>query len=391
MSFFAAVNGLQIVSGSLVIPLVGAWTADLELAGTNAISGQVSVVIGNLTLLGTVYRSDLYGGQVRARLVGGYGGWRTQVPAQGYGSPSGISLLTVLTDAAQACGEQISVSSGASIGGGFVRARFPTSVAGDVLWQMVAQGFVPAWYVAPSGVTMTAPWPTSTVSSAFTVTAQRTDEGNVEIATEDYVSWLPGCQFSAPQLNDKFTNAGVIYTWDAGGKFRFDVLTGSVTDRVLGPIQQLVQQALGPLRFFGRYRYSVTNPTVSTIDGSPIDPSIGLPDLQNVPIQASSVASVVPASGGEAHVMFLDGIPTQARCVWVEADATTGPSAITLAPQDTAGVSPVARVNDTAVVFFPPLIQVAGTLNGQPFVGVAAITTPANAIIQTGSPIVSSG
>ena len=388
MAFFATCAGLQIVSGSLVIPAVGAWTADVQLAGQQVVSGTVTVVIGNLTLLGTVYRADVYGGQVRARIVGGYGGWRTQVPAQGYGSSSGVSLAMVLSDAAAACGEQVNVASGVNIGTGYARARFPTSVAGDVLWQMLAQGFIAGWYVDASGVTQTKAWPSSQVLSPFTVTDQKTDEGTVEIATEDYASWMPGCTFSAPQIATTLTSAGVVYTWTGEGEFRFAVLVGTTTDRLLGPLQQIVDARLAPTRFHGRYSYTVSNPTPTTVDASPVNPSFGLPDLQSVPLRADSIASFTPADGGACHIMFLDGVPTAPICVWCEADAGTGPSTIVLGPQGNPTPA-VARVNDTCVVFFPPLMQVSGVLSGQPFVGVLAITTPANGIIQTGSAITS--
>ena len=393
MSFFASCNGLQIVAGSLVIPKVGAWTADVHLATQQQVSGSVAVVIGNLTLAGTVYRSDVYGGQVRARLVGGAGGWRTAIPSQGYGSAAGVGLATILGDAASACGESVNVTDNVTVGNGYARVAFPTSVAGDVLWQMVSQGLIPAWYVDPSGVTQVKAWPTTTVSSPFTVTDQRPDEGMVAVATEDYASWMPGCRFSSPLLTagETFTNAGVIYTWTDDGTFRFDVLTGDAHDRVLGPIQDIIDARVAPTRFYGRYAYTASNPSTDTIDASPVNPSLGLPDLQDVPLRADSIASFTPADGGACDIMFLDGVPTQPVCVWCEADKTAGPSAITLGPQNPLA-PPIARVNDTVVILFPPLMQMAGVV--QPplpappmaFVGTLTITTPGTGIIQTGSP-----
>ena len=391
MAFFASVDGLQVLSGSLVIPAIGAWTADLALAGNDGLSGPVTVTLGNLTLAGYAYRSETYGGQVKARLVGGYGGWRQSIASQGYGSPAGVSLATVLGDAAAACGEQIAVAAGVNVGYGFVRAKFPTSVAGDVLWQMLAQGLIAAWYVDPSGVTQTQPWPSRAVQTAFTVTDAEPAEGTVEIATEDYASWMPGCTFTAPQLDATFTSSGVVYTWDDAGKFRFSVLTGAAKDRVLGPLQQLIDSRVAPTRFYGRYAYTVSNPTSTTIDGSPVNPSLGLPDVQAVPLRCDSIASVTPADGGACDVMFLDGLPTAPICVWCEADAGNGPSVVAIAPQ-AEPTPPIARVNDTVIVLFPPLMQISGVVNGvQAFVGVLAITTPATGVIQTGSSIAGCG
>ena len=389
MSFFASCAGQQIVAGTLLIPAVGAWTADLHLATDQAVSGAVSVVIGNLTLAGTVYRADVYGGQVRARVVGGAGGWRTSIPPQGYGSSSGVGLATILGDAAQACGETIGSFNNLSVGNGYARVRFPSSVAGDVLWQLLAQGLIPSWHVDPTGVTQIAAWPTTTVQSPFTPTDQRPDEGVVVVATEDYAAWMPGCQFAHPLLDGTYTSAGVHYVWGKEGEFRFEVLTGE-GDRMLGPLQALIDARTAPTRFFGRYEYTISNPTPTTVDASPLDSTLGLPDLQSVPIVADSIAGFTPPDGGICHVMFLNGLPTRPACVWCEADTNTGPAAVTLAPQNSAA-PPVARVDDTVVVMFPPLMQIAGTVSGAPFIGVLAITTPASGIIQTGSGTVNCG
>lgn len=399
MSYFASVNGLQVVGGSLLIPLVGAWTADLQLATDQQLSGPAQVVIGNLTLQGFVYRAKPYGGQVRARLVGGAGGWRTPIKPQGYGISQGVKLSTVLQDAAAAArptpdapSEQIQIFADVSVGQAFVRAAFNTSVASDVLWQMIALGYMKAWYVDPKGVTQTGPWPVTTVTTPFMPTDQRSDEGVVIVATEDYASWMPGASFTHPLLTGTYTSAGVQYVWDNEGNFRFEVLTGTAgatgADRVLGPVQQLIQKELAPLRFFGRYGYTISNPSTSTIDGTPQDTTLGLPDVQNVPLMGDSLASYTPPSGGEAHIMFVNGDPTKPVCVWTEADSTNGPADITIAPQ-ASGQSGVARVTDSVIVMFPPLIQIAGTVAGAPFVGVATITTPAVGTIQTGSTTVS--
>ena len=374
--YFASVNGLQVVGGSLLIPLIGMWTADLRLATSQMVTGQATVVIGNLSLLGTVYRADDYGGQVRVRMVGGYGGWRVSIPPQGYGNASGVQLSTVLQDAASACGEQVNVSSNPNVGNAYVRTQFPTSVAGDVLWQMLSQGFIPAWYVGPSGVTQIAAWPTVSVSTPFTVTDQKPDEGLVTIATEDYASWLPGCTFTSPLLASPQTSAGVHYVWGADGNFRFEVFTGTTGDRVLGPFQQMVEREVAPLRFFGRYEYSISNPSTSTIDGSPTDPSLGLPDVQQVPLGGDSISSYIPPTGGTAHIMFVNGQPTKPVCVWTSGNPTN------VAIQ--GGANPAAKLGDTVQSMVTGTLTVLG---GALTVGSTAGTPTGTIIVQGLSPI----
>jgi hypothetical protein len=290
------------------------------------------------------------------------------------------------------CGEKINVANDQTIGNAYVRVAFDTSVAGDALWQMKAQGFIPSWYVAPSGVTMTASWPATPVSTPFTVTDQKPDEGVVEIATEDYAAWMPGCTFTNPLLNSPQSSAGVHYVWGNDGKFRFEVLTATgTTDRVLGPIQQVIQKELASSRFFGRYSYTVSNPSATTIDGAPVDPSLGLPDVQCVPIAADSISSYTPASGSTAHIMFLNGVPTAPICVWT--DQT--PTSVDLA----SGTNPVAKIGDTvqsvisgAMTVLPgSSLVVAGTAPGTVTVTgvlVVAGVTPFSGIILTGSSVV---
>jgi thiol-disulfide isomerase/thioredoxin len=398
MSYFAAVNGLQIVSGRLLIPDTGLWTADLQLAGAVPLSGVATVVIGNLTLVGSVYRSSAYGGQVSARLVGGAGGWRTVIPAQGYGNAGGVKLSTILGDAASACGETISVNADSPVGNAFTRLALFDAVASDVLQYAVDGGYISGWYVDPTGTTQTGDWPAETISTPFTVTDQRPDEGVIVVATEDYASWMPGCQFAAPQLSGTYTSAGVHYVWTPDGQFRFEVLTETPTltttappvstfDRFLGAIEALVRRLIAPTRFYARYNYTVSNPTLTTVDLTPINAKLGLPDLQNVPITADALASFIPGTG-RAHVQFLDGDRAQPVCVWCEADSTSGPGTITFAPS-VAGALAIARISDTVIVQFPPAMQISG-LQGlpvptEPFVAILTCTTPAVGQIVTGS------
>ena len=376
MSYFASVAGLQVVGGSLMIPLVGAWTADLYLATDQPISGAVSVVLGNLTLQGFVYRSDPYGGQVKARLVAGAGGWRQSVDRQGYGSGSGVKLSHVLGDVASACGERVHVAKDQTIGPAYARA---TAVASDVLWELVAAGIIPAWYVDTSGTTQVSAWPPSKVATPFTVTDQKPEEGFVTVATEDYASWLPGATFSAPQLAETYTCAGVNFVFDNEGTFRLEVLTGS-TDRFIGALDAIIARKVAPTRFFGRYEYTISNPSTTTVDGSPVDDAIGLPDLTSVPIAADSISTYTPLAGSICHVMFLNGVATRPVCVWTGA---------------LASYSPAAKLGDTVQSMISGGIQVlSGALTltfpsaPVPNVPIAVVVTPPSAVVALGlSPI----
>ena len=370
---FATVNGLPVVSGRLMIPLVGMWTADLELSGAGALQGAVTVIIGNMTLQGAVYRSSSFGGTTRVRLVAGAGGWRTVVPAQGYGNAGGVSCATVLNDVAAACGEAVNPPSGVMLGNAWTR---PDDVASTVLWQLVAVGAIPSWYVDLTGTTQCVAWPASTISTPFTVTDQKPDEGLVVVATEDYASWVPGCSFSAPQLAGALTSAGVNFVWGEDGTFRLEVLYGT-TDRFLGALAQFIQAQIAPTRFYGRYRYTISNPTSSTVDITPVNSKLGLPTHQGVSLGSDSIATYTPPDGGTCHVQFLDGDPAYPVVVWTSGTATV--------VNVLGGSNPVARLGDQVQVFLPPALPFVGVSSSGPVTGTITGAGPISGAIIQGS------
>lgn len=361
MTTFATLNGIQIVSGTLAIPLVGMWTADVHIATDTPETGPATIVLGNLTLQGTVFRAEPFAGQTRARIVGGGGGWRKTLPERGYANQSGVSLKMVLSDAASECGEKVNVTD-TQIGPFYARPADRASFS--------LRAFCPAWYVDTAGVTQIAPWPVVVVGSEFQVIDQNPDEGVVTIATEDYASWLPGASFTSDTLSGTFQCAGVVYRFDGDGKFRLEVLTDDRSDRMLGPILGIIDQRVAPARFYGRYRYSISNPSTTTVDATPIDSSIGLPSLQGVPLDSDSIATYVPPDGGECHIMFLDGKPTMPRVVWTAGTATV--------VNVLGGKVPAARQGDATTSFLPPtlLISLLGTVSGSPFSGTGTVTIP---------------
>ncbi len=356
---FATLNGIPIMSGTLAVPSVGMWTADIAINTDDAISGAAVVVLGNLTLAGTVVRSAPFAGQTRARIVGGSGGWRKRLQERPYSDPNGVSLSMVLGDAARECSEKLGPVSGA-VGPFYAR---PDDMASFSL-----RAFCPAWYIDTAGVTQIASWPVKSVSTPFTVIDQRADEGVVEIATEDYAAWLPGASFTAPTMTGTFQCAGVVYKFDPDGTFRLQVMTDASADRILGPIHAIVDQRVATMRFLGRYRYTISNPSTTTVDATPVDPSIGLPALNGVPLDSDSISTYVPPDGGECHIMFADGLPTMPRVVWTAGTATV--------VNVLGGSVPVARQGDQTTSFLPPTLICAGTVSGAPFTGTITVPNP---------------
>ena len=190
MSFFASANGARLVAVSLGMPLYGLWMADIDGDLPETFTSPVTLVVGNLSLVGSVVRQGSFAGQNRTRLVGGFGGWRQDVSAASYSNPSGVRLSTVLLDLAASCGEQVKPPTpDVMVGQFFVREVAPAS---RILRQLVG----PSWYVDALGVTQIGTRPSAAITSPFSVEMFDTDKGEAVIATEDYASWVPGATFS---------------------------------------------------------------------------------------------------------------------------------------------------------------------------------------------------
>jgi hypothetical protein len=227
-------------------------------------------------------------------------------------------------------------------------------------------------------------WPTSTVSTPFTVTDQRPDEGVVTVATEDYASWLPGVSFTSPLLDGTYTSAGVEFRFDGEGQFRLDVLTGQ-GNRLASALEAVIARQVERARFLGRYEYTISSPTSTTVDATPVDTSLGLPELQAVPICADSISSYVPPDGGTCHIMFLNGRRSRPVCVWTDEAPTMA--------QILKGAIPVALQGSTVTVLWPGAIPIAGYCSTLPppgtFTGTLTITSPGMGVIDDGSTTVS--
>lgn len=100
----ATLNSLGLLRADIVLPRVGAWTADVVLDDDRAPSSAITIVAAGLTLRGTVVRGGVEAGLWRGRVVGGAGGLRREVPAV---AQRGGTLATALRDVLSAAGEAL--------------------------------------------------------------------------------------------------------------------------------------------------------------------------------------------------------------------------------------------------------------------------------------------
>ncbi len=310
MSAFISYGGARVHTGSLTIASSGAWVADVSFAGDLSLPTTAALEVGNLALLGSIYRARAFSGQVRARLVGGYGGWHKQLGARAYSLPGGVKLSMVLGDAAHDAGEKIVVANDYVIGDYFVRqAGEGTRTLRGLLGEQ--------WYVDTDGTTRTGQRTGSAVSSDFLVNAFDTATGTATVSTERYTEWMPGNTFQNAVVPEPQTIATVRIDADNTGKLRHTVLVkGAETDheRLTGALRQLIREEIAAAGLFGLYSYSVLDATADSVTCTPLDATAGLPAVVSVPLRNGVAGlSAKPAPGADVVLAFVDGNPARPR------------------------------------------------------------------------------
>ena len=191
--FFASLNGLPVYKLALVLPAVGIWHADIEVAEQIDAPGVQSLIFSGTPYTCAAIRTTDFAGTHNVRVVGGTGGWRKPVLPKQYASPAGIPTAVVLSDLAATVQELppvVDPTVPPTIGTGFLR-QGPASL---VLWQLLGN----AWYMDNTGTIQTAPRLGVPIATPFQTIEVHGAPGVYEIVTDFPASWLPGMTFVSP-------------------------------------------------------------------------------------------------------------------------------------------------------------------------------------------------
>lgn len=195
--------GAVVSSGSIELPRIGPWRADLRVDSPAAITGPVEIRIGKSDVLkGTIVhgRSVMYEGYFRARVAAGGAGMRVKVNPKHYTSPT---LRNVLSDLCADAGEAISSTADSATlltqfahwttmgmeAGLAIRLLMESAPSGTV-WRMLADGTL--WVGQET-------WPVSRVTD-FREVAQTPEDAVVEVGLEEPFL-LPGTTLGGRKLD----------------------------------------------------------------------------------------------------------------------------------------------------------------------------------------------
>lgn len=305
------INGVAVLSGSISMPLVGVWTADLVIDqpdGSGFDAGtEVSIVSGDFSLSGVVApdRTGDFLDAVHVRVFGGKGGMKKTATARSYVQP-GAFVRDVVNGLMNDSGESISSTALQS----FMSTNLP---AWSVLSMSVSQALQTLIDVVSPGLNLriladgtlwigSESWPES--GAAFDILSQDPTQGVFELGVES-PQIVPGVSLAG------IGNVGRVEHTIESGRIRSRVWLAQTLDRgVLAAIKSIVDQSMAALDYHALYIAKVKGQSadLTTVDIQPVKPNVG--GLQRVAVRAGTGVKVQFATDATVLLGWDGGDPS---------------------------------------------------------------------------------
>jgi hypothetical protein len=307
---------LDVLTGKIVQPGRGVWTADLKLSSDTAPSGQVSIVAdGGLTLKGTVVpaSSGVAVDVAHVRIVGGAGGLTNDVSGS-FESAQASDVLKAITDAT---GEALSSTISSEVLGvsldhwhmGVYKASRALDELAD--FSGVQLGKAITWRVLPDGTI----WIGEDTFPALAMP----DDAVIEQAFPSEQRTVLGVSvpFLSPGVNlDTVGNINNVEHWITPGSVRTWVIGVDIATQFRSNVRTALNLPAGsPIPAVDKmafYRAKVDSVASdgSTVDVTPANSKI--PPKKNVPLRSPMAGTVViPKTGGVVLVGWEGADPAK--------------------------------------------------------------------------------
>lgn len=248
MTGYATANDKPLLKCVLHEPRVGAWSAEIDADDADALSGLVTLVIGEQHWVGTVTRGDQAYGRSHARIVGGAGKLEQLLDARYY---VGTTFGTVLDDVMRATGETLALDTADWVKRMQVdRWTRSYASAGQALTQVATEAGI-TWRTQRAGPVWLGgeDWPSAT-ADVFTIIDRAPAEGEVTIALEE-PTLTPGTIFLAKPISLVTT---VLTPEGLRQHVLFeDVTQGEPFGRGLGDLAAIVESLTGSRFDYSRF------------------------------------------------------------------------------------------------------------------------------------------
>jgi hypothetical protein len=371
------------MSGSLLRPLRGAWTADLEVDADAAPAGTLTLSGAGLTLVGTVVTSQSWNDRQRCRLVGGKGGMGRRLAPAWFRS---TTLRTVVAATLTAAGETLSPTSDATTlslpVAAWARLRSTAAASLETLLSVFAPSAV--WRILPDGTVYVGPLTWPTVTTTAVVQDNRGDEDAADLAGED-LSLDAGV--SVAVAGSTLRRVGLARHRISAQALRSEAWwdSGAAERGILAAVRTLVERIVGPrLDLLAAYPATVVSQnTDGTLELRPSSSKV--PPVTKVPIRygVPGITAKV-AAGARVWLEFAGGDASQpVATLWESASVTELDIAGTLIK--VGGAQFVARVGDPVTVLLDSVTVKAL------YAAVAPVSLPVSGYILKGSSKVTAG
>lgn len=307
----ATLASKRVTHARVPLPAWGIWWAEASLDEEVRLSGRVILTVADLALSGTVMSGGPGPiGRSRYRIAAGAGAWGKTIPARHYANDAGVKAATVVADAASACGETLDLATvpATRLGPAYTRGEGP---AARVLESIFPSG----WYVGEDGVTRIGKRPTSTLIALAAIQSVDAARGTVALASDEIARLVPGV------VVEGITAVDVLHELAPGSALRSTIWGAGIapTSRRLTALRRIFDQLDPDRRFRGVYEYRVVSQEAERVNLQAIRVSLGLPNLQRVPVRAGvpgARADLTP--GSRVLVAFVDASPSRPAIVGFE-------------------------------------------------------------------------
>lgn len=331
----ATLNGQIVTTCRVHLPAWGIWFAEVECSSDEVLKGAVTLVLDDVTFVGTIMTGGPSETRTRYRIAGGAGGWGRVIPANSYKNDLGVKLSTVVGDAATACGERLGTPPATRVGPSFVRAQEPASYVLDAVAPR-------DWYVDEAGVTQIGQRPAVAYTGQATrIAPPDTAQGRVELAPSSLLGLVPGA------IVDGLEAIDVEHVLEAGGSLRTTLWGKGIapTNRATAALQRIHAKFAAETRFHAPWEYRVVQQLGDRLDLQVVRVSSGMPDVRATLRPGLLGENVTVTPGSLCIVQFINGDRT--RPIVTHGDYTTPPSHAKLM----GGGAGVARLDDTVAIY----------------------------------------
>ncbi len=291
-------------------PYQGMWIADCRLdplgITTGLPTGRVSLVVGGVTMTGTVdtQNSGAFGPTGSVRVVAGGGAWNQTVPRQDFHADNGVLSTTVYNATASLLGETVQDLAPTILGNGF--ARNGTSPA----WHIFQDR---PWWLDVTGITNVGARPTSTPDSSFVLHEFDPTQGMVSFSCDTLL--LPGTTITDSRFKTPVTVYDVEQVYDARGSHGWAWTTSQPCSQFVSDLKAAtLEWTRAP--YLRVYRYNFVRYTGSFAGGpnrmslQAVNPTVGIPDVLPVAPWTGLPGASAEMEQGEVLVAFTEASPS---------------------------------------------------------------------------------